>query len=214
MKQAETLASLLLEGNSAKVWENIQKHPQLSRLEVFHNLITPAMQHIGHLWQTNQITVADEHLATATCDFVLSKLTYQREKRQSSQKAMFLCLDGEQHYIGLKMVNSLFEEHGWETKYFGPSLPLEYALKTAKDWKPSVIGLSVSIVYHLPKLKEYAEAFAKLPHKPAVLLGGRLAGKYDLLPYCSDHTVILRDLPETKEWLQNYEAGGQQNAIF
>lgn len=214
MQQAEILASLLLEGNSVKVWENIQKHPELSRIEVYQNLITPAMQHIGHLWETNQITVADEHLATATCDFVLSKLAYQSEKRQSSQKAMFLCLDGEQHYIGLKMVNSLFEEHGWETKYFGPSLPLEYALKTAKDWKPSIIGLSVTIVYHLPKLKEYAEAFAKLPYKPAVILGGRLAGKYDLQPYCSDRTVILKDLPETKKWLQNYEAGGQQNAIF
>lgn len=214
MQQAEVLASLLLEGNSVKVWENIRKHPELSRIEVYQNLITPAMQHIGHLWETNQITVADEHLATATCDFVLSKLAYQSEKRQSSQKAMFLCLDGEQHYIGLKMVNSLFEEHGWETKYFGPSLPLEYALKTAKDWKPSIIGLSVTIVYHLPKLKEYAEAFAKLPYKPAVILGGRLAGKYDLQPYCSDRTVILKDLPETKKWLQNYEAGGQQNAIF
>ncbi|MCM3708063.1 MULTISPECIES: cobalamin B12-binding domain-containing protein [Cytobacillus] len=214
MQQAETFASLLLEGNAGKVWEEIRKYPHLTRIEVYQNLITPAMQHIGHLWETNQITVADEHLATATCDFVLSKLAYQHEKRSSPQKAMFLCLDGEQHYIGLKMVNSLFEEHGWETKYFGPSLPLEYALKTAKEWKPSVIGMSVSIVYHLPKLKEYAEAFAKLPHKPAVILGGRLAGKYDLLPYSSDRTVILKDLPETKNWLQNYEAGGRQNAIF
>lgn len=214
MQQAEILAALLLEGNYAKVWQNLQKHSHLSRVEVYQNLITPAMQHIGHLWETNQITVADEHLATATCDFVLSKLAYQREKSQTGKRAMFLCLDGEQHYIGLKMVNSLFEEDGWETKYFGPSLPLEYALTTAKDWKPSVIGMSVSIVYHLPKLKEYAEAFAKLPHKPAVILGGRLAGKYDLLPYCSDRTVILKDLPETKDWLQNYEVGGQQNAIF
>ncbi|KKI88909.1 cobalamin-binding protein [Bacillus sp. SA1-12] len=215
MQHAETLASLLLEGNTSKVWGFIQKnHPELSRLQVYQNLITPAMQHIGLLWERNQITVADEHLATATCDFVLSRLAYGREKRQSAQKAMFLCLDGEQHYIGLKMVNSIFEEHGWETKYFGPSLPLEYALNTAKVWMPNVIGLSVSIVYHLLKLKEYTEEFSKLPHKPAVLLGGRLAVKYDLLPYCSQNTVILRDLSETKEWLKNYVAGGQQNAIF
>jgi methanogenic corrinoid protein MtbC1 len=214
MQHAETLASFLLEGDSEKVWEHIHEHQHLSRLEVYQNLITPAMQHIGFLWETNKITVADEHLATAICDFVLSKLAYNRDKIDSGQKAMFLCLDGEQHYIGLKMVNSLFEENGWETKYYGPSLPLEYALKTALEWKPNVIGLSVSIVYHLPKLKEYAAEFAKLLHKPAVLLGGRLAGKYDLVPYCAEDTVILRDLPETMEWLKNYQAGGQQNAIF
>lgn len=89
MDQAETLASLLLQGDSAKVWENIQKQPQLSRLEVYQNLITPAMQHIGHLWETNQITVADEHLATATCDFVLSKLAYRQEKDNQTKKPCF-----------------------------------------------------------------------------------------------------------------------------
>lgn len=89
MQQAEILASLLLEGNSVKVWENIRKYPQLSRIEVYQNLITPAMQHIGHLWETNQITVADEHLATATCDFVLSKLAYESEKDNQAKKPCF-----------------------------------------------------------------------------------------------------------------------------
>ncbi|MET3576747.1 cobalamin B12-binding domain-containing protein [Bhargavaea ullalensis] len=211
MEPFEALASCLLEGDADQAWACVQRHPELSRRAVYQDLLTPAMQHVGHLWETNQITVADEHLATATCDFILSKFAFGRNEKPSAGRAMFLCLDGEQHYLGLKMVDSLFREQGWETKYFGPSLPLEFALQTAESWKPDVIGLSVSIVYHLPKLKEYAEAFAALPNKPVILLGGRLAGLYDLRSYITEHTVILRDLPETEEWLADHETGGLKN---
>ncbi|MED4533269.1 cobalamin-dependent protein [Metabacillus fastidiosus] len=214
MYDIKQLASFLLDGDSLKVWEYIQKNKRLSLHEIYENMITPAMRYIGFLWENNEITVADEHLATATCDFVLSKLGYNVEKIKLDQKAMFLCLEGEQHYIGLKMVNNLFEEHGWETKYFGPNLPLEYALTAALEWKPNVIGLSVSIVHYLPKLKEYIAELVNLPHKPEVLIGGRLAAKYNLVPYCTDNTIILTDLLSTKEWLKNYHMGGKRNAAL
>ncbi|MFC7365992.1 MULTISPECIES: cobalamin B12-binding domain-containing protein [Bhargavaea] len=211
MTPIETLASCLLEGDPDKAWACIENYPETSRPDLYHHLLTPAMRHIGHLWETNKITVADEHLATATCDFILSKLAFSIGKERSGGKAMFLCLDGEQHYLGLKMVDSLFREQGWETRYFGPSLPLEYALQTAESWKPDIIGLSVSIVYHLPRLQQYVEAFSQLQKKPAILLGGRLTGMYDLRPHCTEDTVILGDLPETERWLQNFMTGGQQS---
>ena len=211
MTYIETLASCLLEGDPDKAWACIEKYSGSSKPDVYHNLMTPAMRHIGFLWETNEITVADEHLATATCDFILSKLSYGMEKKPSAGKAMFLCLDGEQHYLGLMMVDSLFREYGWDTRYFGPSLPLEYALQTAETWKPDVIGLSVSIVYHLPQLRQYAEAFGRLPEKPALLLGGRLTDLYDLRPYCTGDTVIIRDLPETEQWILHHVTGGQQS---
>lgn len=214
MTHIEALASCLLEGDPDKAWSCIENYPKTARRDIHHHLITPAMRHIGHLWETNKITVADEHLATATCDFILSKLSFGIRKGPSADKAMFLCLDGEQHYLGLKMVDSLFREHGWETRYFGPDLPLEYALQTAEIWKPDVIGLSVSIVYHLPKLQQYVEALASLPGTPAILVGGRLAGMYNLRRHCSGNAVILKDLPETGEWLLDYRTGGQQSGTI
>lgn len=211
MTHIESLASCLLEGDPDKAWACIKSYPKTARPDIYHHLITPAMQRIGQLWEHNEITVADEHLATATCDFMLSKLSFGISKAASAGKAMFLCLDGEQHYLGLKMVDSLFREQEWKTQYLGPNLPLEYALQKAESWKPDVIGLSVSIVYHLPRLRQYVEAFSKLPDKPVILLGGRLTGMYDLRPHCTEETVIVRDLPETGIWLQQYMRGGQQS---
>jgi MerR family transcriptional regulator, light-induced transcriptional regulator len=70
---------------------------------------------------------------------------------------MSFCLEGETHFLGLKMVAALFGEHGCNVRNYGTSLPLEYACIGGNNWKPDLIGVSVSIVYHLPKLKEYMD---------------------------------------------------------
>ncbi|MCM3719393.1 cobalamin B12-binding domain-containing protein [Fictibacillus phosphorivorans] len=202
----EKLAQLFLDGDHTEAMRFIKQQPNQSRMVLFKDLFTPAMYRIGELWENNEISVADEHLATGVCDFVLSRLfQVSAEKLSKNNKAMFLCLQGEQHYLGLKMINSLFEERDWETKYYGASLPLEYALKSALQWKPEVIGLSVSIVYNLPVLKNYVRTLAALPHKPTILIGGRLANKYDLEPYTNNQGIIINNLEQAENWLDEFE---------
>lgn len=200
---SEQLAHLFLKGNHQDALSFIQQYPEQNITTVFSKLITPAMYHIGQLWESNEISVADEHLATGVCDFVLSRLYYiTPDKTPSENKAMFLCLQGEEHYLGIKMISNIFSEKGWNCINFGSNLPLEYALKSALQHKPQVIGLSVSIVYNLPILKKYVETLASLPFKPTVLIGGRLAGRYDLEPY-ADKGVIIKDIEQAQEWLEN-----------
>ena len=67
------------------------------------------MYYIGELWENNEISVADEHLATAVCDMILTELSQEKTKNVTiDKKVMLLGLEEEQHYIGLRMV----AEHG------------------------------------------------------------------------------------------------------
>lgn len=208
MEASERLARFFLDGDCASAIQLIKQQPNQDRAALYRDLFTPAMYKIGDLWEKNEISVADEHLATGICDFVLSRLFQIQKKTAAAKKAMFLCLQGEEHYLGLKMVNNLFEERGWETKYFGSSLPLEYARQTALEWKPEVIGLSVSIVYHLPNLNSYVKTLSNLPHKPHILVGGRLADQYDLSPYTEEKAEILTNLSKVEEWFNRSDKKG------
>ncbi|PLT29599.1 cobalamin B12-binding domain-containing protein [Peribacillus deserti] len=210
----KAFARILLEGNVEAALEYIKQYNYFDRFSIFDHIVTPSLFYIGELWEQNEISVADEHLATGVCDFVLSRLYPPAGSAGSlAKKAMFFCLEGEQHYLGLKMVSSLFEEKGWSTRNLGPNLPLEYAFNYARDWRPNIIGLSVSIVYHLPKLKTCVEALAKLPYKPIILVGGRLAGKYDLEPYCENKAVILKDLESLESWVSQTILGEKLDAL-
>lgn len=208
MKNSTALefAHFLLNGDEHSAVKLIKAHSRLSRLELFDEIFTPAMRHVGTLWENNEITVADEHLASVVCDFIVTALfpSMHHSASLGRKKAMLMCVEGEQHYLGLKMVNSLFEQYGWETHYLGPNMPLAYAVKKAELWKPEVICLSISIVYHLPNIKKYVDALSALPNHPAILIGGRIVNQYDLHPYCSSQTEIMYDIKATENWLRKH----------
>lgn len=202
--QARELAELFLAGEDEKamdaVLEYLKNH---SHNELYHDLLTPAMYLIGDWWQENIISVADEHLATAICDFVVSAAELKRKPADGIQrKVMVLGPEGEDHYIGLKMVSSLFKEHGWQVQYMGPNLPLDAALESARKWQPDVIAMSAALAYRLPALKAYSQAFQELDFKPSILIGGRAIASADISKIRTEGTLVVKDLPQLKNWLQ------------
>ncbi|ERN52940.1 cobalamin-dependent protein [Alkalihalophilus marmarensis] len=207
----------LLSGNQKEAWNISQMvlKQQGHSLPLYNGLITESMREIGRLWEENEINVADEHLATSTCDFVLSlyhsKRTANLRYMNEQPKAMFLCIEEEQHDIGLKLTSHLFEQKGWKTRLYGANLPLDALVSAAIEWKPEVIGLSVTIPYHLVNLNKFVRTLEDLPHRPTVLVGGRLVAEYDLRSHCSDQTLLLKDLNELDRWLENCSAGVKVN---
>lgn len=205
-------AEHLLNGDEQGAYQLITGEDKDS-LSIYIEIVTPAMQYIGKLWKNDDITVAEEHLATSVCDFVLSLYGFQFKTNETTRKGkiMFLCLEKEQHMLGTKMAASLCEEKQWDVKLLGANLPLEYALSMAKKWKPDIIGLSASIPYRLPLLENYITELEDLEHHPKVIVGGRLASMYDLYKYASEKTMIFKNLFELDHWLDEFHKEGKVN---
>ena len=138
-------------------------------------LFQPALYRIGLLWQQNEITVAQEHLATAICQNVLSQLyTRATFASPSGHRALFAAIAGNEHTLGLRMVSDAFELDGWSVQYLGANTPTDSLLTQIDAWRPEVVGLSVSLVQHLSELKQAVglirERFAD--ECPTVIVGG------------------------------------------
>jgi MerR family transcriptional regulator, light-induced transcriptional regulator len=213
MEKGVVLSQFLIDGNQDAAWEIIdaERKEGKSSLYIYENIFTSAMRHVGYLWETNKISVADEHLATSTCDFLLARFLWQKLKETPAaavgKKAMFLCVEKEQHYLGLKMASQLFSEAGWETRFHGPNLPLEYVKKTALDWKPNAICISFSILYHAEHLKPYISELEKLPHRPEIIIGGRLLDQYEFNRHGSERTKFMKNLEDVRNWLDRHPHG-------
>lgn len=203
MIQPKQLAGLFLEGDDAEALVHVRAFlKEHNQKELFAQLLTPAMYHIGELWENNEIGVADEHLATAICDFVVSAVENRHQAGNGTErKVMVFGPEGEDHYIGLKMVASLFREKHWSVKYLGPNLPLAHALDAAKIWKPDAIALSAALVYRLPVVKTYIIEFLKLEPKPTVFVGGRAVTIANPDVLREEGAIILKDLEQLERWL-------------
>ena len=202
-KKSQELSDLFLAGDEKQALKLVQAYLENhTKNELYQLVLTPAMYRIGELWEKNIITVADEHLATAICDFVVSVTDVRRPVQNTPEKkVMVLGPEGEDHYIGLKMVASLFKENGWEVQYLGPNLPLDAAVDSANRWKPDVIALSAALAYRLPILKKYARTFADLDFKPSVILGGRAVSMANWPASESEGIIIVKELGQLKEWI-------------
>ncbi|OZB93588.1 B12-binding domain-containing protein [Paenibacillus sp. XY044] len=203
----EQLAEQMIRGMTEACWVSLMEQVESGRnsLYIYEQWLGPAMRYVGSLWEQNLITVADEHLASGVCDILLTRYAALVKPDQTNGKrGMFLCVEEEAHYFGLKMVSTLFEERGFDARFYGPNLPLEGALLSAMRWKPDVIGLSVSIVYHLPKLRQYVNALASLPSRPTVIIGGRVIEPYGIERGLADQAVFVPTLLELNDWIDSY----------
>lgn len=138
--QHKTALSLMLEAMS--------KGSSLTQASV--QLVQPALYQVGNLWQNNQVTVSQEHLATAICQNVLASAYMQAHFSPPVGKtAMFACVEGNHHSVGLHILSDGFETVGWDVLYLGGSLPTQDLVHEVDSKRPALLALSISLPNHI-----------------------------------------------------------------
>ena len=70
----------------------------LSVAELYRSVLEPAQYRVGDLWQTNEINVAREHLATAVTEAVMADLAASAPHRSdTAMRVLVACAEGEMH---------------------------------------------------------------------------------------------------------------------
>ena len=95
-------------------------------VEVLDLLVAPAMAEVGRLWESSAITVADEHLATATAHLLLAEIapTLRIAPRGSRDEvAVLTTTSSERHTVGLLMAEAVLEGAGYMVKNLGGGVP-------------------------------------------------------------------------------------------
>lgn len=144
-------------------------------LDITTHLLQPSMYQIGNLWQQNQISVAQEHLATAIVQNELTQaFTIADFSPPNGKRALFACVEGNLHSLGVRMVADSFELAGWEVQQLGANLPINALLSQISTWHPELVGLSVSQAQHLETLRRTIAAIHGEfgAHRPQIMVGG------------------------------------------
>lgn len=78
-----------------------------------------------------------------------------------------------------------------------------------EKFRPDVIGLSAALSYRLPVLKKVIHRFMELEWKPLVMIGGRMAKKFQLDEFESAQVMVVKDLNHLYQWFNE----GREGAI-
>ena len=156
--------------------------------QVYARVIQPAMHQIGKLWELGELTVAEEHVATAMSSEVVALVAPPvPEQPEPRGRALLSAVEGEYHVVGLRMIGYLLEGRGYTVEFIGTGVPTEDLMSIVRHRNPSLVGLSISSEGRAPALRSAMEALAD--SNTPVLIGG--AGvpaslRGDRLPYVRD----------------------------
>jgi len=143
--------------------------------DIYTQVFQRSQREIGRLWQTNQISVAQEHFCTAATQMVMSQLypcIFTGERRD--RRMVMACVGGELHEIGARMVTDFFEMDGWETYFLGANMPLESLVRIVVERQADLLALSTTMTFHVSKVTEMIAALRANGASPRtrILVGG------------------------------------------
>lgn len=138
-------------------------------------VIAPAMRWIGELWESDVISVADEHLATATTHHLLAKFhpaLFPSPSRAGSATALVACVEGERHALGASMVADVLRSEGWRVLELGADVPTDSLTSALARHTPDLVALSAPTASSIPALEVALEHVSEICPRARVLLGG------------------------------------------
>ena len=113
---------------------------------ILSRMIGPAMYEVGRRWEQCDISVADEHLATAACHQLLA-VVYEHllvARARSLSRVLLAGVEGEQHSLGLRMAADVLEGAGYDVIYLGGDVPREALLDSVQRFQPVLAGLTAT----------------------------------------------------------------------
>lgn len=154
----------------------------------FHDLYLQVFQQalykVGCLWETGQMTIAQEHLATAITRRVMGQI-YGQVTAHITARRMFVsamgrtmvaaCPADEYHDLGLRMVSDFLEHEGWQVYYLGANVPSEDIIQMVHTQRPNLVTLSITLHQSLMQTRDIIRAIRTLPNgtRTKILVGGQ-----------------------------------------
>ena len=147
--------------------------------DLYTEVLQDALYAVGRLWETNRISVAKEHMATAIVQAVMAQLYEQMPLPTQGRGSVVLTgVEGEFHQVGANMVADILEADGWSVCFLGTNMPHSGILDTIAEQQADLVGISATMLFNVPRVRQLiADIRSRFPERPPHILVGGAAFK-------------------------------------
>lgn len=143
--------------------------------DLYLHVFQPVQYEMGRLWQTNQVSIAQERYCTAVTQLVMSYLYPKMMTLEKKGLTMVsCCVSGEFHELGIRMVTDFLEMNRWDTYYLGANTPDEEVVRTVKEQKAHLLAISATMLSNRPRVKSIVKEVRQRPglEDVKIIVGG------------------------------------------
>jgi len=142
------------------------------------DLIAPLTTQIGEMWMRGELQVFEEHIYSESLQLVLrqSVQAIPRLALSETPRVLLTTLPGEQHGLGLLMVEAMLTLQGCQCLSLGVQTPLEELPRAAAAHRSDIVALSFSGYLSAKAVQQGLDSLrARLAPEVALWAGGRAA---------------------------------------
>lgn len=142
--------------------------------DIYVHVFTPVLYKVGQLWQKRRISVAREHYCTATTQLIMSHLypLILNPSKEENCRCITLCVSGELHELGIRMIADLLEMEGWDTYHLGANTPLQGVLEMVAEKEVHLLAISSTMTFHLDQVRTIIGEMKKASLPVKIMVGG------------------------------------------
>jgi methylmalonyl-CoA mutase cobalamin-binding subunit len=136
-------------------------------------IAAPLTIRVGELWVAGRLPIHGEHLFSGMLENLLNRRVLTTPGATQAPAVLLTTPAGEQHTLGLAMVDAVISEFGIGSLRLSANLPAPEIVAAARAYQVQAVGLSVSCNYP-PRLlaDQIRQLRAALPGEVALWLGG------------------------------------------
>jgi DNA-binding transcriptional MerR regulator/methylmalonyl-CoA mutase cobalamin-binding subunit len=159
---------------------------------------------VGDAWMRGELAVFEEHLYTEQLQVALRTGINAFPRQQGAPRVLMTTFPGEQHGLGLLMVEALLVPEGAQCVSLGAQTPIEDIRRAALAHEADVVALSFSVAFPVRQAGDgLATLRRQLPPRIALWAGGEMTRRIrKTLP----GVMLIPDIAGTVGALQTWRA--------
>ena len=149
---------------------------------MYTDLLAPALRSLGDGWAAGDLSVAQEHQATAVALGIVGRLghLFRRRGRRRSGQVILAGVEGDSHAIPLMMVADMLSAGGFEVVHLGADVPVTTLVPFAAATRDlCAVGLSASTDASAERAARAIAALREQVGPVPVIVGGPAVASED-----------------------------------
>jgi methanogenic corrinoid protein MtbC1 len=166
----------LLEGDrqaACRVVLDAVREGAVSVPDAYLRVLMPVQHELGRMWHLNELSIAEEHFATATTQMLMSQLLPLAPHEPHNGKTILAAaVQSNTHDLGVRVVADFFEMRGWRTVYLGANVPASEIAHGAMDFAVDLVALSAALPTQILHVEETISHLRRAGSNAKVIVGG------------------------------------------
>ena len=128
--------------------------------ELVKDIIAPALENIGEMWNCGEIALSQEYMASKMCEEIVESILPSTSSSRKDMAIVGITTLGDEHMLGRRIVIAFLKSCGFNVHDYGDMVPEKVAARIAEDNVQVIMvsTLMLNFAYEVKKLRSILDS--------------------------------------------------------